>query len=116
MGVSVARLNGWEPAEVTTLEWDGDRLMRMVTVRESEFTATEKALLLTSRRDALDPRGAHGLLLSETTDPAHQYDWDVDLPTTDFAQAKLSKAQDAYSKQWPDADRSSMLWRGFREP
>lgn len=49
--------------------------------------------------------------MSEATDPAHQYEWEVELPTMDFAQQKLSKTMRDYEKAYPDADTSALLWK-----
>jgi len=81
-----------------------------VTVVEPRFTPAEKALLLASRLDERVPRGGHGHRLDEATDPAYQYAWHADLPTTDFAQEAINKAQDAYRSAYPDADMGALLW------
>lgn len=81
-----------------------------VTVREPEFDDRDRALLLADYEAERAPRGSHGLLLSETTDPAYQYDWETPLPTMDFAAEALRKTQDAYKKAYPDADMSALLW------
>ena len=96
------------------MTFDADGNVLSVTVHEPRFTATDKALLLASRRDER-ARGSHGLPLSETTDPSLQNEWEVPLPTTDFAQAKLNAAKESYQKRkdageiLPDLD--SLLWR-----
>jgi hypothetical protein len=82
-----------------------------VTVTESRFTVQDKMVLLASRRADQVPRGSHGFTLEEATDPANQYRFKADLPTTDFAAKALKTAQDAYEKTYPDADMSSLLWR-----
>lgn len=118
--MSPSRLDGWEPAETSTFEYDDvGRVVRVVTVREAEFSAEDVEWLLASRRRARIPRGGHGLPLAESTDPAFQYDWEVGLPVTDFAQQKLDAAREAYRKQYPDADMGALLWtvsRGRSEP
>jgi hypothetical protein len=82
-----------------------------VTTREPEYSDQDRALLLADWAERQEPRGAHGIKLSESTDPKFQYDWEVDLPTTDFAQEKLHKEQESYKNTYPDADVSSLLWR-----
>lgn len=83
-----------------------------VTVTEPRFTPGEVALLIASRRSDNAPRGAHGHLLSESTDPRTQGRWKVEPPTRDFAQERVNAAQSAYRKQWgEDADMDSLLWR-----
>lgn len=94
-----------------TVTLDGSGGVVSVAATRPRFTPGDVALLLASRRAERAPRGSHGHLLAEATDPAHQYDWKADLPTTDFAAAALKKAQDAYAKSYPDADMGSLLWR-----
>jgi hypothetical protein len=53
--------------------------------------------------------------MDEATDPANAERFTVELPTTDFAQRALNRAQDAYKKAWPDADMDSLLWRTVLE-
>lgn len=86
-----------------------------VTTRESEYSDRDRALLLADWDAENAPRGSHGILMSEATDPATQYDWMVPLPTTDFVAAKIRAVQDAYSKQYPDADMRALLWRAERQ-
>lgn len=83
----------------------------MVTVREPEYTDRDRALLLAGLAGRKEPRGSHGVTLAEATDPAHQYEWDVELPTMDFAQEALNRAIDKYKKAYPDADLSALLWK-----
>ncbi|MEU4399784.1 hypothetical protein [Micromonospora orduensis] len=45
LGVAPRRLDGWEPAETTTYEYDGGRLVRSVTVREPEWSDQDRAWL-----------------------------------------------------------------------
>lgn len=81
-----------------------------VTVTEPRFTPYETGLLLASRDRDNQPRGEHGIRLSEATDPAKR--WHVPLPKRDFAKAALEKAQDAYEAEWGDrADLSSLVWQ-----
>lgn len=48
----------------------------------------------------------------ETTDPANQGGYVVDLPTRDYAQQALDKAKAEYFKEWGDqAEADSLLWR-----
>lgn len=81
-----------------------------MSVEEPRFTAEDKAVLLASRRMEREPRGSHGFLMAEATDPANAYKFRVGDPVTDHAAAALSKAQKAYQKSWPDADVDSLLW------
>lgn len=109
--MSPRRLAGWEPAQVTTFERDfWGRVVRSVTVQESEFSPSDVDVLIASRRRDALPRGPHGHLLSEATDPESQYKWRAQLPITDFVAKELNAAQENYSKKYPDADMSSLLW------
>lgn len=82
-----------------------------VTVREPEYSEADLLAILASRREDQRPRGSHGRLLSEATDPANQYRYVVPLPTKDFAESALSKARAAYRKQYGDeAEMDSLLW------
>jgi len=93
--------------------YDGDGLLvRQVTVRESEFTPKEMALLIASRRVEADT-GSHGVLMSEATDPANRGKFVInDAPRVDFAKLALRQKQDAYYTQYPDAkaDQPAHIW------
>lgn len=104
--MTVRELNG-HAARTVTVGPDGEVLS--VTVSEPRFTRAEKNALLASRRAERAPRGSHGLLLSEATDPGNQFAFKVPPPITDHAQVALSKAQEAYEKQHPGA--VGKLWR-----
>jgi len=117
MGVSPRRLTGWEPATVTTFVYEGDRLVRAVTVPESEFSDEDLARLRGHLKDERAPRGRHGHLLSESTsveaDPSRadaKYRYVVGLPDADFAEQARQAAIAAYEKAYPDADMKSLLW------
>lgn len=101
MGVSVRRFLGWEPGEVTTFEYDDDgRLLRAVTVRESEFSDLDRKWLLDSWAAEQAPRGSHGWLMSEATDPANQGRFFVGPPTVDFAAKVEIEAREEAEKVW----------------
>lgn len=100
---------------MTLFEYDdAGRPVSMVTVREPEFSASDRVELAMSRRAENEPRSSTGVPLKDATDPRSQSDWDVPLPVTDFAAARLSRAKDAYKKQFPDADMDALLWRVAR--
>lgn len=108
---------GWEPAEVTTYEYEGDRLVRAVTIREPEFTMVDLTSLLRDRADALAPRGSHGHLLSESMNPnADANAWGSEFryvprgPRKDHAQDALDGARKDYAAKFPEADLSSLRW------
>ena len=110
--MSPTRLTGWEPAEVTTFEWDGaGHLVRAVTVREPEFSDVDVAMLLADYEREHEPRGRHGRLMSEAMDPANQFAYEVPPPSIDWAQRALNDAEEAYKKRYPQADMGSLLFR-----
>lgn len=82
-----------------------------VTITESRFSRSEVALLLASRRSERAPRGQHGLLLSEATDPDNQFKFKVPAPITDHAQVALSAAKDAWVTKNKGTDPDTRLWR-----
>lgn len=106
--MAVRELNGWSQSSRT---YDVDGNLVSVTVAEPRFTPGEKALLLAARRKSLDPRGPHGWLLSEATDPANQFAFKSLPPVTDHVALALSNDQRAWSKKHPDADPNTQLWR-----
>lgn len=117
MGVAPRRLLGWEPRHITEHVYDdAGRLVETVTHLEPEFDMEQVALLLAHMRHEKEPRGPHGLLLSEVTDPladpANPDGWDYEVtgPRTDFAQRKLSAKKKAYYDKYPDAPKDAHLW------
>lgn len=102
---------------MTHVEYDKKgRVASVVTTREPEFTERDRLLILASRRADAAPRGSHGVLLSEATDPKNAYAFEVDLPTTDFAQKALNDAQETYQKQNEDVDMGVLLWSVTKRP
>lgn len=85
---------------------------RAVTVREPEFSLRDQAQLLDSFVAEREPRGPHGIPLSEATDPAYNpYSPDakgrfVAEPVVDYAQSAIDKAREDRRKslQNPDDD------------
>lgn len=90
-------------------------MVRAVTVSEPLWTPDDIAVALASRHAQNAPRGPHGLLLSEATDPAFHDQWVVPLPKRDFALKKQNEAQALRRKQYPDEDASSLLWKVSRD-
>jgi hypothetical protein len=109
--VSHRRLSGWEPAEVTTFEYDGDRLVRTVTVREPEFTHGERSLLLASRAIGRDVN-AYGIPLSEAMDAANQFAFEAqESPVIDWAEKTARDAQDRFYAGRPKGEtRNGHRW------
>ncbi len=110
--MTVRELNGWAPASVT---YSPAGEVLSVTVTEPRFTPEEKFLLLASRREDMRPRGGHGLLLSEATDPANADAYTVPLPLTDFAEKALSNAKKKYRDRWGADALDNLLWRVERK-
>lgn len=81
-----------------------------MTVREPEFAESDRLVLLASRWLDQQPRGRHGYLLSDATDPEKQHGWTPRKPRRDYAQAVINKKQDEYRKLYKDADFDSLLW------
>lgn len=104
--MTVRELNGWTPKTYTV----GPEGVT-VTVTEPRFTPREKAMLLASRRADAAPRGRHGMLLSETTDPENQFAYKALPPVTDHAQKVIDKAEAEYRKKYPEAPMGALLWR-----
>lgn len=69
LGISVKRLRGWEPVEVTEHEYDEQgRLLRATTTREPEWDEQERATLYAWLEDRQDRCSGCGHPLSESTD------------------------------------------------
>ena len=57
------------------------------------------------------PRGRHGILLSDATNPKLEGRW-VAEPTTDFAQKTLNAEIDEWRKKYGDVlDMDAVLWQ-----
>lgn len=98
------RFLGWEPAEVTTFEYDGSgRLVRAVTVREPEYSDLDRRWLAKSFEDEKTPRGSHGVPISEATDPQYRGKWVVPAPVIDFVEVERVAAAEKAKKTYGDA-------------
>lgn len=90
---------GWEPAEVTTYEYDDEgRVAQAITVREPEFSHLDRAWLLDSWKRENEPRSSTGWLMSVATDPANQGKFFVPPPTVDFAAKAEIEAREEIEK------------------
>jgi hypothetical protein len=95
---------------VTTYEYDGDRLVSSVTIREAEFSPLDVAALLEARRRARVRRGPHGYTVAEATDPDNQFAF-VAKPRQDWALRAMNQARAAYEAENPKAtDLGSLVW------
>jgi len=81
-----------------------------VTLREPEFSPWDVAAMLEDRRQSRLRRGSHGVLMAEAMDPDNQFAFEVEGPVTDWAQAKLDDAQEAYRKKYPNANMHALHW------
>ena len=105
-------MHGWEPAESTVFEYDGDRLIRTTTTREPEWDAQEVGYLLASRAIEFEPKNSLGTPLSVAMDPKHQFDWiPPTAPTIDWQEKSAGDTKDGFYKQYPDASRNGHMWR-----
>lgn len=93
--MSVRRLNGWEPRNVSWVERvDGIDYTFTSTEPEWDF---EQVDLLIAMREIEAETGPHGFLMSEATDPANQFAFQGDeFPTTDWAEKARLDSQSAY--------------------
>jgi hypothetical protein len=103
--VHYAPVTWWKP-------WTWFRVDGVEVVREREFSAIDKALLLAQKRNAAE-MGPHGVPMSEAVDPKNQFGvFEAPAaPTTDWAAKALGDAQDAYYKKYPDTSRHGHIWR-----
>lgn len=70
-------------------------------------------MLLAARRAALAPRGSHGLLLSDATDPSKRDKIQVPAPLHDFVHERIAREKEAYERRYPGAhdwELSSKIW------
>lgn len=95
------RLLGWEPAEVTSFEYDDDgRVVKAVTVRESEYSDLDRGWLLHSWEQDHAPRGEHGILMSEATDRANMGEFELSEPVTDYAMKTYIDGRELLKKKY----------------
>jgi hypothetical protein len=91
-------------------------VVEAVTHREAEWDAEQVALVIAHLRAKKQPRGSHGHLLSEATDPALDPSKaggsrvEVVGPTIDYFTQALNRAQKQYYDKYPDAPRDERLW------
>lgn len=83
--------------------------MRSVTTREAEYDLEQVALLIASHEIESAPRGSHGQLMSEATDPANQFRYKV-RTFTDYAEKAIGDHEELLNKQYPDANRHGRIF------
>ena len=97
---------------MTSFEYDdAGRMVRAVTVRETEFSDWDRAALLADRARDLAPRSRTGILMSEATDRKNFGRFVVPPPVTDFASKALHEAQEAWKEQYGEKSLDSLAWR-----
>lgn len=96
---------------VTTFEYDGDRLVRQVTVREPEWTPDGVGVLLASRHLEHEVN-AYGIPLREAMDPANQFAYEAqERPEVDWSEKALKDQIDRFYKGRPkDESRNGHRW------
>lgn len=85
-------------------------------MREPEFDERQRSLLLAHRALMADI-GPHGVPMSEATSPdanparhgGHRY-VSPDLPRVDYVAREKKRAEDAYFKKYPKAERAGLFW------
>jgi hypothetical protein len=102
-------LDGREPEQITEHEYDGDRLVRSVTVREPEWTDQDRAevLALALYRATRCPCGC-GNDVRETTASRGTYTWRP-RKLRCLARDALAIAQEEHSKKTTHPE--AVLWR-----
>ena len=99
---------GWEPAEVTTFVYEGDRLVRTVTVREPEFDRPELVLLLASRRSRTNQ---FGIPLHEATDPAAAIEQRFQgYAIRDYSEKEYHEFKEWYFNEHPNIDKNGLAF------
>jgi len=93
---------------------DAGRLVRSVSIPESEWSPEDVALLVSSRI-AERELGPHGIPMSEAMDPANQWAFTgPDNPVVDFAEKNKRDRMDAYYKKYDKKDnpvnRNGHVW------
>lgn len=110
-GISLKRLNGWEPAEVTDHEYDeAGRLVRSTTRREVEWDADERAWALALIEYEASKCPGCGGQWSETTSPDAEYGWHVPPPIRCHKCTALAAAQEGDERHHPQA----LFWTAER--
>lgn len=94
---------------MTTYVYDGDRLVRSVTVREPEFDEHERVLQLAASRRVV---GDHGIPLDVAMDPANQFAFKAPKkPLMDWAEKAQKDDMDSYYATRPKGEsRNGHRW------
>jgi hypothetical protein len=109
--VSYRRFHGWEPATVTTHEYDQDgRLLRSTARQEAEFDDSDRAMFLGLQEyeDGLCPNC--GLPLDETTDGGNEFAYRHGERVRCHACGTQAQWVHAQQDGMSDVDRASVLF------
>jgi hypothetical protein len=106
LGISEKRLNGWEPAQATDYEYDGDgRLLRAVTRREPEWDDEQRASMLALHAYQSSLCGGCGGWLPDTTGD----ETDVSYVATDPVRCLRCTAISIQAKEYAEQDHPQAL-------
>lgn len=95
-------LSGWTPITVTRYEYDdAGRMVRSVSVTESEWSAEDRDVLVASQQYARS-LNANGIPIDEATDPDNQFAWQGHIITDFSEQSRLDTLERAKAEK-PDA-------------
>jgi hypothetical protein len=116
LGISLRRLEGWTPKQVTTYEHDDEgRLIKSVTVAESEWDDRERSWMLALQHYELTLCRRCNTPLAESTDPNHdpdnpdaEYHYLADGPDECHACKVLLRAD----KQWSEYRKDDSVGTG----
>lgn len=109
--MSVKRLNGWEPTEVTTYEYDdAGRVTRTITRRESEWDESERQWALALLEFEASKCPGCGGVWEETTDPKSEGRWNVPPPVRCHRCTALAVAQ--HGEKYHHA--SALFWQAHK--
>ena len=111
--MSLRRLYGWEPVESREYEYDDQgRLVRVVIVREPEWSVEQVDYLLASREIEMEPKNSLGTPLSVLMAAENQFRFTAPQgPSTDWQEAALGRAQDLYYEANKNVPRHGHHWR-----
>lgn len=95
--MTVRELQGHAPVTYT---YSPEGVLVSVAASEARFTAHEVGVLLAARRRARAPRGPHGHLMSEATDPKNVGKYKASTPVVDFAEQARIGMLDALEAEY----------------
>jgi hypothetical protein len=97
LGISVKRLDGWEPLQRTEYEYDRNgRMVASTTVREQEWDEEQQSLMLALHAYRANVHEACGHYLPDATEG--EDDWVTDDPIRCHACTARARAYTRYSE------------------